>query len=370
LITNIQTDITNRATTAKLFSRLRAGASRSKLTAGSAILFLFLIVALFAEFIAPYDYRDQLKREQGAPPSTVHFRDAGGTFHLRPFIHPRKLVDPLARRYEEQTSRIFPIRFFVTGQPYRLFGFIHTNRHFFGVESPPGPDETRLQLLGTDAIGRDRFSRLLIASRFSLIVSPAGTLLAALFGILLGCIAGYGGKVLDVLLMRAADAMLALPVLVLILAARAAFPLELPPVRAASLIILIFAAVGWAEMARLTRGLVRSLRKREYVAAAISIGASQGRVLFRHILPNALRPLAIQIMLMLPIFLLTETSLSYLGVGLQEPEPSWGNMLTAASDLTLLRDQPFIVLTPALCIFLVVLAVRFLSDWARDQQER
>jgi peptide/nickel transport system permease protein len=159
-----------------------------------------------------------------------------------------------------------------------------------------------------------------------------------------------------------ADAMMALPALVLILAARAAFPLKLPPAEAGLLMISIFALVGWAEMARLTRGLVLSLRRREFVLAAESLGLSKARILFRHILPNAARPLVVQVTLMLPFFLLTETALSFFGAGPQAPEASWGNMLTEASDSNLLARQPFTLLAPAFCIFFFVLGVRLISD--------
>jgi len=155
--------------------------------------------------------------------------------------------------------------------------------------------------------------------------------------------------------------MLALPTLILILGVRAAFPLELPMTQAALLLLLIFALTGWAEMARLTRGLVRSFRKREFVVAAVALGVSETRVLFRHILPNILPSLRTRALLLLPTFLLAEVALSYLGVGLQEPEPSLGNMLTAASDLDLLRSQPFSVLAPALAVLLFTLGVRLIG---------
>jgi peptide/nickel transport system permease protein len=238
-----------------------------------------------------------------------------------------------------------------------------TDRHLFGLREEAGAGAPRVNLLGTDALGRDRWSRLLIASRFSLLVGPLGTLAASALGIILGCIAGYVRiHFVDAALMRVADVMMSLPVLVLILAARAAFPLELPPRRAALLLISIFLLVGWAEMARLARGLVQALSRREFVLAAESIGLTKARILFRHILPNAMRPLIVQVTLMLPAFLLAETALSFLGVGLQEPEASWGNMLSAAADPTLLENHAFVLLAPAFAIFLFVLGVRLLSD--------
>jgi peptide/nickel transport system permease protein len=248
----------------------------------------------------------------------------------------------------------------VRGHSYQLLGIVETDIHLFGLVT--GPEGLRINLLGTDMLGRDRFSRLMHAIRFSLIVCSAGVVLACLIGIAIGIVSGYSSPLIDTILMGAADAMLALPTLILILAARAAFPLELPPARAALLLLLIFAVTGWAEIARLSRGLVMATKQREFVLAAIATGVSEARILFRHILPNIARPLMTQSLLMLPAFLLAEVALSYLGVGVQEPEASLGNMLTSASDLNQLRTQPVAVLSPAIVIFLFVLTIRLLSD--------
>ena len=346
---------------------------RARLLTGLSIILLFYFVALSADFLAPYDYSAQSRREPDAPPSLIHFRDEAGRWHARPFIYARRMTDPLARTYAEDTTRPYPLALFTSGHTYHLFGLLPTTRHLFGVRletQTTNEVETvpRVYLLGTDASGRDRLSRLLRATRFSLLVGPVGTLLAGLLGVLIGCVSGYAGRTTDALLMRAADAMLALPELVLILAARAAFPLTLPPTQAALLLVAIFGALGWAAMARVTRGLVLALRQREFVLAAVGLGLTRTRILFRHILPNALRPLIVQVSLLLPAFLLAETALSFLGVGVQEPEASWGNMLTAAADPTLLSAQPFVLLTPALAIFIFVLGVRLLSDGLKRER--
>ncbi|MEO8574188.1 MAG: ABC transporter permease [Pyrinomonadaceae bacterium] len=327
---------------------------------GWLIVAAFISVALFADFLSPYDYRQQSRAEPSAPASRINFRDAEGTLHFRPIVFSRTLSDPLRLIYIEDRTEAFPLEFFVDGYPFRLFGLIETDLHLFGVRGATnGPG---VNLLGTDNLGRDRFSRLMHAIRFSLIVCSLGVILACVIGTLIGVISGYSRGFADTLLMGVTDAMLALPTLILILAVRAAFPLELPPARAAFLLLLIFALTGWAEMARLARGLVLETREREFVTAAIATGVTQTRILFRHILPNISRPLLTQALLMLPAFLLAEIALSYLGVGVQEPEASLGNMLTAASDLNQLRGQPVSILSPAIAIFIFVLGIRLLAD--------
>jgi peptide/nickel transport system permease protein len=331
---------------------------------GWLIVGLFIFVAAFADFLAPYDYRQQSRSEPSAPAGLIHFRDAEGNFRFRPVVYSKRLTDPLRLVYSEDTSHAFPLEVFPRGHSYKLFGIVETDLHLFGVAG--GESAPRVNVLGTDMLGRDRFSRLLHAIRFSLIVCSIGVVLACLIGVFIGIVSGYSGKLVDTILMGTTDAMLSLPVLILILAARAAFPLELPPMRAAFLLLLIFALTGWAEMSRLTRGLVLSMREREFVTAAIASGLTQTRILFRHILPNIARPLATQALLMLPAFLLAEIALSYFGVGVQEPEASLGNMLTAASDLNLLRSQPVSVLSPAIVIFIFVLGIHLLSDRKKD----
>lgn len=360
-------------------SRRRWLRKRARLLAGVTIMLLFYFVAATADLLAPYDYRAQSRNEPAAPPTPLHWRDAEGHWHARPFIYTRRLTDPLARTYTEDTKRAYPLTLLMHGYSYHLFGLLPTDRHLFGVsaDAPDRPASAplrepvpRVYLLGTDANGRDRFSRLLHATRFSLFVGPVGTLLAGLLGILIGCAAGYAGRTTETLLMRTADAMLALPELVLILAARAALPVTLAPMKAALFLIAIFIVLGWAAMARVTRGLVLALRQREFVLAAVGLGLTRPRILFRHILPNAARPLVVQLSLMLPVFLLAETALSFLGVGVQEPEASWGNMLIDAGNLPLLSAQPFVLLMPALAIFIFVLGVRLLTDGLRQRTDR
>lgn len=320
------------------------------------VIFVIAIIILFPGFLAPYDPARQTRTTPGAGASPIHFRDANGSFHL-PFIYRSKLADPLTRRYEELADQRFPVTLFASGETYSVFGLFDGRTHLFGIENA-GDDTVQLNLLGTDALGRDRFSRVLFATRFSLVVALAGVIIASFIGVIIGLISGYSSRAVDTILMSFTDSVLALPALILILGVRVAFPLELPPLRAATLLILIFAFAGWAAMSRLTRGLVRATREREYVKAAKSTGSSEPVILLRHILPNVAPALITQATLMLPYFLLTEVTLSFLGVGLQEPVSSLGNMLAAASDLGQLRQHPFLLLSPAAVIFVFVLFVR------------
>lgn len=328
--------------------------------AGLIMIAALYLLAILSEFIAPYDYREQTRNEPSAPASSIHFVDDDGSFHMRPFIYGRRLADARNVRYEENTSQKYQLSLFVRGHSYDLFGLVRADLHLFGVEAAD-TETPRIRLLGTDQLGRDRFSRLLVATRFSLLVSPIGTLLACLIGVVFGAISGYASRTIDGVMMTVADTMISLPTLILILAARAAFPLELPPFRAATMLVTIFALTGWAEMARLARGQVVAIKQRDFIMAARAGGSTETRILWRHILPNIAGPLVVQATLILPAFFLAEVALSFLGVGLQEPEPSLGNMLTNASDLTQLAQRPFLLLSPALIIFLFVMGIRLLS---------
>ena len=344
----------------------RVKSRRLKLWCGGVIIAACYLIALGADFIAPYDYRAQARREPLAPAAEVAFCPTGTNGRtISLCLFPQRLVDPLTRRYAPDDSAApVALRLFARGDAYRAVGLFPTDWHLFGA-AHPSATTSRVHLLGTDYLGRDRFSRLVIAARFSLVVGPLATLLASALGTLIGCWAGYAGRTVNAVLMRTTDVMLALPTLIVILVARAVFPLELPPLRAGILLISIFTVLGWAEMARIANNLVLALRRREFILAAESLGLSRVRVLFRHILPNAAAPLVVQAMLLLPTLFLAETTLSFLGVGLQEPVPSWGNMLAEARDLPLLRAQPFLLLTPALAIMIITFGFRLIASGMR-----
>ena len=335
---------------------------RGALLTGASLVMFFCLIAVFADLLAPYDYSSLSRREPLAPPTTIRFRDAQGRWHARPFVYARQLLDPATQRYEEITDRAYPLELFAHGYSYEFLWLFPTDLHLFGTRAEAGVEAPRVYLLGADKFGRDRLSRLLMATRYSLLIGPIGALLASALGVLIGGVAVYVGGWMDAVLMRAADVMLALPTLVLVLAVRATFPPGLPPADAIKLLLIIFLMLGWAEMARLARGLIMELRQREYVMAAVSLGCSTARIIFRHILPGAAMSLAAQALIILPVFLLAETALSFLGVGLQEPEASWGNLLADVDSKIFKRGHPLAEFSPALVLMLFVLGARLLGD--------
>ncbi len=327
--------------------------------AGGVLLLVFYLGVLFAPFLAPYGMAEQDRTLFYHPPTPVHLRDADGNWH-RPFVYGTRMADRLRTRYEVIEDVRQPVRLFVHGTPYRLLWLIPTDVHLFGVDSPG-----RIFVFGADQFGRDVFSRLLFGGRISLSVGLFGILITYSLGLLFGGIAGYYGGLTDTLLMRVSEIMMSVPALYLILALRAAFPVDMRSDLLYLIIILILSLVLWASLARIIRGMVLSLRENEYVTAAEALGMSSLRVVTRHILPNTASFVIVAATLSVPGYILGEVALSFLGAGIQEPTASWGNMLQQAQSVTVLTSFPWI-LTPGVFIFLTVLAFNFLGDGLRD----
>jgi peptide/nickel transport system permease protein len=322
------------------------------------VLALFVLGAAFAGFLAPYDYRAQYRDSIHVPPMSIHFFDEAGQW-VGPYVHKYRRADGPGRRYDEDRSAKYRVEFFVQGGPYRLFGTWESSTHLLGVAG------ARLHLLGTDHLGRDVFSRLMYGSQITLSVALASLLAALLLGVGLGCVSGYFGGTLDAVLMRLGELVGSVPAIFLILAFRAAFPLDLAEEKAVAMLIMIFALVSWPEVSRLVRATALSLASREFVLSAKAAGASDWRILVRHITPHALTPAIIQAAIIVPSFVLGEAALSFLGVGVREPRPSWGNMLAAAQDLTVLTNYWW-MLTPGAAIFALTASLNALGDAARD----
>lgn len=329
--------------------------------AGGSLLLLFYLAALLAPFIAPYAYDTMDRARFYHPPMRLHWVDDAGRFHPWPFVHPTRLADPRRFRYEEDRSVRHPLRLFVRGAPYRLFGFIPADRHLFGVEEPG-----RIYLLGTDPQGRDVLSRSLYGSQISLTVGLVGIAISFTLGMLLGGISGFFGGWVDTVIMRTTELIFSIPGLYLIIALRGMFPADLPSQSTYLIIIGILAFIGWAGLARVIRGMVLSIRRADYVAAAEALGMGRLRIIRRHILPNTLSFVIVAATISVPGYILGEVVLSFLGVGVQEPAASWGNMLNQSRSIRVLGSFPWLLFVPGMAIFLTVMAFNFLGDGLRD----
>lgn len=328
--------------------------------AGGAVLVLFYSLALLAPFVSAYPQEEMDRAKYFHPPQGLHWFRADGSFSLRPFVREMRLIDVGSFEYGEAQGEL-PLRFFVRGYDYKLFGLIPSNVHLYGVD-PPG----RVLLFGTDSFGRDVLSRLLYGSQISLTVGIVGIAISFTLGLLLGGVAGYYGGFVDTVIMRVTELLLSIPSLYLIIALRAVFPMDLPSRQVYLGIVAILAFIGWAGLARVIRGLVLSMRKNDYVTAAEALGFSRMRVIARHILPNTMSYVIVAATLSIPGYILGEVVLSFLGVGVQEPSASWGNMLNQARSIRALTTFPWLLLVPGTAIFLTVMAFNFLGDGLRD----
>jgi peptide/nickel transport system permease protein len=327
---------------------------------GGLILAVLYTVVIFADFLAPYSWEEQNRRKAYHPPTRLHVFDEEGRFTWRPYIYHYRLVDPTFKRYEADTSRRFPLEFFVQGAEHRLLGVFPTTYHLFGV-----PEPARIFLLGSDHLGRDVLTRLLYGGRVSLSIGFVGVAISFVLGMLVGGIAGHYGGAVDNVLMRLCELIQSFPGFYLMLSLRAVFPPSLSSTMVYLMIVVIFSFIGWAGLARIIRGMVLSLREQPFVESARAIGAGSLRIILRHTLPNTLSYVIVAATLSIPSYILGESALSLLGLGIQEPQASWGNMLSAARNIRVLSAFPW-VLTPGVLIFITVMAFNFLGDGLRD----
>ncbi|MEK6407419.1 MAG: ABC transporter permease [Acidobacteriota bacterium] len=317
--------------------------------------------AILAGFIAPYKYDNARHDLPFYPPmlTRVHIFDEEGRLS-RPFVYELIPVDPQLASYRDDTSKKHPIRLFARGDSYSILWLISSDIHLFGVDEPG-----HIFLFGSDKVGQDIFSRILYGAQVSLSIGIIGILISTIIGMIVGGIAGYFGGVTDFVLMRVVEVLLALPGLYFILILRQVFGTGMSSTHIYFIIAFILAFIAWATEARVIRGMVMSIKEQEYVIAARAMGFSNSRIIIRHILPNTLSFVIVTATLSVPFFILSEVALSFLGVGIQEPEASWGNMLIAAQNNRQLIDFPW-VLIPGVFIFVAVMAWNFLGDGLRD----
>lgn len=314
---------------------------------GVVLVAVALLSAVAAPVLAPHAVDDQFGGMLNVPPTWPHVVDESGGWHA-PFIYPWRLVNQLEQTYERDLSTRVPLAWLSGG---------HLVRSSSNVRAP-------LLLLGGDSYGRDVFSRLLFGARTSLGVAAVAALGAMLFGLLIGGVAGYAGGALDDALMRGTDFVMVLPAMYVALALRSVLPLVLAARTVFLLLAAIFAVVGAPFIARGVRAIVRSERQLDYAVAARALGASDFRLLARHLLPAARGFIVVEITMLVPSFIVAEATLSYVGLGFPEPVASWGSMLHDASSVRVFADFPWL-LSPAVAMFLVVLGLNLVLQDSR-----
>ncbi|AJY48049.1 peptide ABC transporter permease [Martelella endophytica] len=327
-----------------------------------AFLVLAYLVAIFAEIVAPYAPDSIERLETFVPPRLVRVVHDGSL--TRPFVYELKRTrDPETARvtYVADTSKPLPIKFFVHGEKYKFWGIWKADLHLFGIDAK----RQKINLLGTDSLGRDLFSRLVYGARVTLSAGLIGVFFAFVLGIFFGSISGYYGGFADTAIQRMMEFIRSVPTIPLWMGLAAALPISWNPLFVYVLITLILALIGWTHLARVVRGRFLSLKSEDYVMAARLAGASEYRVITKHMLPAMTSYIIAAMTLAVPEMILGETALSFLGLGLRPPVVSWGVLLQDAQNLRSISLAPWL-LAPGLAVVAVVLAFNFLGDGLRD----
>lgn len=327
------------------------------------VLLLFYFIAIFAGFFAPNNpYRIESKSEL-APPTRLHFVDENG-FRLRPFIYGyTSSRDPLTleKTYVVDETVKHDVRFFMPGAPYTVLGLVELDLHLFGIQD----SEAMILLLGADDLGRDVLSRIIFGAQISLSIGLVGVTLSLFLGIIIGGISGYYGGWIDTVIQRVIEFLKSLPAIPLWLTLSAAVPPNWSVIQTYFAIVIILSLIGWADLARVVRGKFLSLRDEDFILASKLIGAGEMRLIFSHMVPSFTSHLIASLSLSIPSMILSETALSFLGLGLQPPVISWGTLMKGAQNIRAIAQTPWL-LTPAIAVIITVLAFNFVGDGLRD----
>ena len=329
--------------------------------AGGVVVLLIYLVAIFAEFLAPQDAGTYSARYTYAPPQQVNFWDESG---LAFFVNGYKTQvnkESLAREFAIDPEEKIPLGFFVKGSPYLLWGLIPGDIHLIGPLDPSQP----MFLWGADRLGRDMLSRVIHGTRISMTIGLVGVSLSLFFGILLGGLSGYYGGQVDNVIQRVIEFLLAIPTIPLWMGLAAAIPPSLSPVQVYFMITIILSLIGWTGLARVIRGRFLAIKNEDFVTAARLDGTSEFGIMMRHMAPSFASHIIASVTLAIPVMVLSETALSFLGIGLRPPVVSWGVLLQEAQNIRSVATAPWL-LTPGLAVIITVLALNFFGDGLRD----
>ncbi len=329
---------------------------------GLVMLIILYFSSIFSGFIAPYSPEKISPEFVDFPPQSIHIFNPITNQFCAPFVYKYEGemdLETFAMKYSAIENESYPVEFFVKGDTYKLFGLIETDIHLFGVEGGT------IHLFGTDKMGRDLFSRTLIAGGTSLSIGLVGVMLSFVLGITMGGISGYFGGVVDVVVQRIIEFLISMPTIPIWLALSAALPANLPSTYVYFGITLILSILGWTGLARVVRGNFLAMKGEDYITAAKIMGASDGYVIRRHLIPGILSYLIVQLTLAIPTMILGETALSFLGLGIQPPSISWGVLLQDSQDLKNIVVNPW-MLIPTLFVIVTVMSFNFVGDGLRD----
>lgn len=333
---------------------------------GAAVVLALYAIGLFAEFLAPFDPNAFSSRHSYHPPQAIHFIDQSedGSWAFRPHVVGMRLerdTFTLATVFVPDPDNRIYLTLFGTGDSYKLWGLIPMDWHLIG---PADPNE-RVYLLGADRLGRDMLSRIIYGTRISMSIGLVGVALSLTFGLLLGGISGYFGGRIDMVIQRLIELVLALPTIPIWLGLSASLPQDWGALTRYFAITVILSLVGWTELARVVRGRFLALRTEDFVIAARLDGGSKGRVIFRHMMPSMVSHIIASVTLAIPVMIIAETSLSFLGLGLMPPAISWGVLLKEAQNVRSIAQAPWLFF-PGAAVVIAVLAFNFLGDGLRD----
>ena len=327
------------------------------------VLSVFYFCALFAQFISPNYPRLHDKQYIFSPPSPLpSFFDEKGKFRLRPFVYGMKgklEMETLTYTYTVDRSKKYPLYFFVEGDPYKFWGLFDTNVHLFGLKG------TKIYLFGADAMGRDLFSRNIFAAQISLSIGLVGVAITLILGITLGGISGYFGGKIDLIIQRIVEFIRSIPQIPLWLALSVALPPRWSVTKVYFGIVVILSVFGWTVLARVVRGKFLSLREEDFVTAAKLSGASEVKIIFKHLLPSFSSHIIAYATLSVPMMIVGETTLSFLGLGLRSPAVSWGVLLKDAQSIPVLASHLWLLI-PSVFVIVAVLCFNFIGDAVRD----